>query len=267
VYLSSLHKAKVVAVDKEGAVTDVIATGQGGFMWGLGMKFSADGNTLWACSANGKGKTALYAISHGSGTILKRYTADSARFLNDLVLLSDGRIFLTDTEQGALFVLIADSLQLFLKSEQLKWANGITASPDGTTLFVASGRYGVQKVDVATGAIRPTTDNKRTDYAIDGLVLHNRTLYAAIGWPQDSVGQHRIIRYHFDEAFRYRSADTLSIAQPWLQCPTTLALHKDRLFVLSTISLGLYNRHGQKTEGVMDSLRNPVIAVFDLTRQ
>lgn len=264
VYLSSLHQAKIVAVDGDGTVTDVITSGQGGFLWGLGMKFSADGATLWACSADGKGSTALFAINHGSGNIIKRYTADSARFLNDLVILSDGRIFVTDTEQGALFVRAADSLQLFLKHEKLKWANGITASPDGATLFVASGQYGVQTVDLVTGTIRSATDNKRTDYAIDGLVLHDRTLYAAIGWPQDSLQQHRILRYHFDEAFHFRSADTLSIAQPWLQCPTTLALHKDRLFALSTMSLGLYNRHEQKTEEITDSLQHPVIAVFDL---
>ena len=266
VYLSSLHKAKIVAVDKDGAMTDVITTGQGGFQWGLGMKFSADGKTLWACSADGKGSTALFAIDHHAGTILKRYTADSARFLNDLVILSDGRIFLTDTEQGALFVLAADSLRLFLKHEQLKWANGIAATPDGTTLFAASGQYGVQAVDLATGTLRSATDNKRTDYAIDGLVWHGRSLYAAIGWPQDSLHQHRILRYRFDEAFHFRSVDTLSIAQPWLQCPTTLAVHNDQLFALSTISLDLYNRHGQKTEGIMDSLQHPVIAVFELPR-
>ena len=267
VYLSSLHKAKIVAVDAKGAVTDVIATGQGGFLWGLGMKFSADGHTLWACSADGKGSTALFAINHRSGTIIKRYTADSARFLNDLVILPDGRIVATDTEQSALFVLAADSLHLLLKHEQLKWANGITATPDGSTLFVASGQYGVQTVDLATKAIRSATDGKRIDYAIDGLVWHGRSLYAAIGWPQDIVQQHRILRYQFDEAFRYRLADTLSIAQPWLQCPTTLALHSNRLYALSTMSLGLYNRHGQKTEAIMDSLQKPVIAVFNLPRE
>jgi sugar lactone lactonase YvrE len=264
VYLSSLHRNKIVAVDRKGAVLDVITTGQGGFMWGLGMKFSGDGNLLWACSADGKGSTALFAINHRVGTITKRYTADSARFLNDLVLLKDGRIFITDTEQGALFLLQHDSLQLFLKHEQLKWANGITVTPAGNLLFVASGRYGLQKIDVATRTIHSATNNQRTDYAIDGLVLHGHTLYAAIGWPQDSLHQHRILRYHLDEAFHYRSADTLSIAQPWLQCPTTLAVHKNRLYALSTMSLGLYNRHGQKTEGIIDSLRNPVVAVFDL---
>ena len=267
VYLSSLHQNKIVAVDEKGVVTDVITNGQGGFMWGLGIKFSDDGHLLWACSADGKGQTALFAIDHSAGQIVKRYTNNSARFLNDLVLLKDGRIFITDTELGAVFVLQNDSLQLFVKDEQLQWANGITATPDGIMLFAASGRYGVQKIDVSTRAIRSATDNKRTDYAIDGMVLHGHHLYAAIGWPQDSIEQHRILRYSFDDAFNYKKADTLSIHQPWLQCPTTLALYNHQLFALSTISLGLYNRHQQKTEKIRDSLQSPVIAVFDLPRQ
>jgi sugar lactone lactonase YvrE len=231
------------------------------------MKFSKDGKTLWACSANGKGKTFLAAVDHISGTIMKTYTHDSARFFNDLVILNDGRIFITDTEIGALFLLQNDTLRLFLKDEQLTWANGITSTPTGKILFVASGRYGLMKVNAATRAISSATNNKRIDYAIDGLVLQNYTLYAAIGWPQDSVQEHRIIRYYLDDQFYYERGDTLSINQSWLDCPTTLALHDDQLFALSTTNLGIYNRHQQQTAKITDSLRLPVIAVFQLGKQ
>src|SRR5688500_43706 len=61
VFLSSLHQNKIVTVDNNGRVTDVITKGQQGFMWGLGMKFSKDGRILWACTADGNGKTALFA--------------------------------------------------------------------------------------------------------------------------------------------------------------------------------------------------------------
>lgn len=264
IYVSSLHQNKIVAVDNNGAVTDVIASGQNGFTWGLGMKFSNDGTILWACSADGKGGTALFAVDHRQEKILKSFTHDSARFLNDLVIINDGRIFITDTESGALFLLQNDSLQLFLRTEELKWANGIAATPDGKTLFAASGRYGVKKIDVASRAVTSATNNKRTDYAIDGLVLHKHTLYAAIGWPQDSLHQHRVVRYYLDEKFIYRSADTLAVNQPWLQCPTTLAVHNNQLFVLSTMSLGLYNRHNQQTGKIMDSLQHPRLVVFKL---
>ena len=204
-------------------------------------------------------------IEHLSGKISKSYTHDSARFFNDLVILNDETIFITDTETGAVFRLQKDSLQLFLKDEQLKWANGIDATPRGDILFVASGRYGLMKVDVGTKRISSATGNNRVDYAIDGLVLHDSILYAAIGWPQDSIHQHRIIRYHLDAGFRYMSADTLAINQNWLQCPTTLAIHQNQLFSLSATNLGIYNKHGQDIEKILDRLRLPVVAVFQLS--
>ena len=263
-YLSSLHQNKIVIVDSTGIVTDVIANGQEGFMWGLGMKFSQDGSILWACSADGQGNTGLFGVDHASGKIIKHYVHDSARFLNDLVVLNDGRIFITDTELGALFVLQNDTLLLFLKDEQLMWVNGIAATPEGSVLFAASGRYGLMKIDAESRTIVSATDNKKTDYAIDGLVLHGHTLYAAIGWPQDSVHQHRIIRYYLDDQFKYTGGDTLSINQAWLQCPTTLAVQNNRLFALSTTNLGIYNRHAQQTGKIIDSLKLPVVAVFQL---
>lgn len=262
VYLSSLHQNKIVSVDDKGNVADVITSGQQGFMWGLGMKFSLNGKILWACTADGKGKTALVAVDHKSGRIIKKYMHDSARFFNDLVLLNDGRIFITDTDLGALFMLKNDSLYLFSRDEKIKWCNGITAKDN--ILFVASGRYGIIKVDAETGVVTSATGDKREDYAIDGLTFHDNTLYAVIGWPQDSTHQHRIIRYHLDQQLNYKGMDTLFINEKWLTNPTTLALHNDKLFALSTTNLGIYNRHEQKTESIMDSLVYPVVTVFEL---
>jgi sugar lactone lactonase YvrE len=267
VYLSSLHQNKIVAVDENGAVTDIITSGQQRFMWGLGMKFSKDGKILWACSSNGKGNAALFAFDYISGKVIKKYSHDSARFLNDLVILDDGRIFVTDTEKGAVFLLQNDSLQLYLHHEQLKWANGICVTPQGDKLFVASGRYGLMKINISTHEISSGTNDKRIDYAIDGLVIHDHTLYAAIGWPQDSIHQHRILRYYLDEQFNYTGADTMSIGEPWLNCPTTLAVLDDQLYALSNTNLGIYNRHAQQITKIMDSLLLPVIAKFPLPKK
>jgi len=267
VNLSSLHQNKIISIDDAGAVSDVISNGQEGFMWGLGMQFSKDGDVLWACSADGKGNTSLFSIDHRSRRVIKRYTHDSARFFNDLVVMNDGRIFLTDTESGAVFLWQQDKIEFFAKDEKLKWANGITTTPAGDVLFVASGRYGIQKIDLSTHSITSATQDQRIDYAIDGMAWHQNTLYAAIGWPQDSIRQHRILRYHFDAAIRYLRTDTLSINRDWLQCPTTLAIHNNQLFALSLTNLGIYNRHQQRTINIMDSLRLPIVAVFQLPRK
>ena len=51
IYLSSLHQNKIVAVDKEGKVQDLIASNAEGYMMGLGMKLDKEGRTLWTVSS------------------------------------------------------------------------------------------------------------------------------------------------------------------------------------------------------------------------
>lgn len=262
IYLSSLHQNKIVRVDAKGAVTDLFASGTGGFMWGLGMKFSGD--TLWACSGDGNGRTALFAVDLQSGKFHRRLSHDSARFLNDLVIAADGRIFITDTQRGGVFIVEDGQLSPWLEHEQLKWANGIALSGDEKYLFVASGRYGVQKIDIDRKAISSTTMDKRVDYAIDGLVFSGNKLYAAIGWPQDRTSEHRILRYHLDGAGEFLRADTLAFNQPWLSCITTLAVAGNQLFALGNTNLGIYNRHQQQLGKIRDSLANPVVSKYPL---
>ncbi len=264
IYLSSLHHNKIVRVNKDGSVQDVIASNANDYMWGLGMKFSCDGNTLWSCSANGAGETGLFMIDIVAGKVQKRFDHDSARFLNDLMILRDGRIFITDTQQGAVFLFHNNKMELWLKDAKLMWANGITASADDRHLFVASGRHGLQKITIADKTITSATQDKRTDYAIDGLVFHNNTLYAAIGWPQDQVQTHRILRYYLNNELNFIKADTLAIDQPNLTCPTTLAIHNNELYALGNTNLGIYNRHQQKVDKIMDSLSYPIVTKFTL---
>jgi hypothetical protein len=264
IYLSSLHQNKIVSVNKDGTVKDVIASNQNGFMWGLGMKFSKDGKVLWACSANQEGKTALFAIDIASGKVLNKYTHDSARFLNDLVILDDGRLFITDTQQGGVFALLSGELKLWIKDEKLQWANGITTNKSEKYLFVASGSKGLQRIDLATKEITSATQNKRTDYAIDGLVYSDNILYAAIGWPQDKTYQHRILKYYLNDEQYVAKVDTLIIGKSYFNCPTTLAVHNAELFALGNTNLGIYNRHQQKVDNIMDSLSYPVISRFKI---
>ncbi len=260
VYLSSIHHNKIVSLDELGNVKDVISPGQDGFLWGLGMKFSKDGDILFACTANQEGKTALFAIDVSSNKVINKFTHDSARFLNDLVILSDCSIFITDTHQGAVFILQDNQLQLWLKDEKLTWANGIAATPDDKYLFVASGSKGLQRIEIASRLIESATQNKRTDYAIDGLVYADQKLFAAIGWPQHETQTHRLLRFSLNDEQFVETTDTLVINKPYFSCPTTLALHKDQLYALANTNLGIYNRHNQKLDKIMDSLSYPVIS-------
>jgi hypothetical protein len=115
-----------------------------------------------------------------------------------------------------------------------------------------------------TKQVRPVTGGKRTDYAIDGLLYYNKTLIGVIGWPQNEVQNHRILRYHLTDDYYFSAADTLLINKSYLQVPTTAALHNNRLYVLGKTNLDLYNKGQQSLETIKDFLQFPLIVQMQL---
>jgi hypothetical protein len=261
VYLSSLHQNKIVTIDRHGILRDLISEGQHGFKMGLGLKITKDGRILWACSSVNKpeeGKPALFAIDLINGKIITKVTHEAASFFNDLVIHSNGDIFITDTYQHTVFRYQPYTKQMepWLKSEKLTLANGIALSSDENFLFVASGNQGVQRIQLATKEITPVIG---TDYGIDGLVYTNNTLIGVIGWPQDQPKRHRIVRYYLSKEYDAASTDTLIIDKSFLTNPTTAALYKKSLFVISNTNIGLYFRNNRNITAIKNSLQNPIV--------
>lgn len=273
-FLSSLHQNKIIWVDNDGNCEDLIQSGAGGFMKGIGIKISKDGKTLWACTASldtVKSKSALFQIELESGRIIDSifYSGDSSSLFNDIAIHSSGDIYFTDTFLGSVFRYRPSEkkLERWIASDRLTLANGIAFADDETILFVASGDKGIQRIDMQTKEISHVTQGKRIDYAVDGLVYHNNTLYGVIGWPQEEIQHHRVISYHLTDDHFLKSVDTLLTNNNLLKAPTTAAIHKERLFVLSKTNLGWYNKAAQSLNGVEDSLEFPVIVNIALSKK
>lgn len=271
IYLTSLHLNKIVSLDKDGNCKNFISSGQDGFMRGLGIKISKDGNTLWACSASLdsiKSVSGLFQIDLATGKVIQSYLhqSNSGSLFNDLAIHSSGDVYITDTYQGTIFRYqpVSKTIESWLRSDQLTFANGIAFSDDEKTLFVASGNKGVQRIALQTKEITSVSQKKRTDYAIDGLVYINKTLVGVIGWPQEEIRDHRVIRYYLNDSGYFKSADTLLVNEPYLNVPTTAAVHNNRLYILGITNLGLYNRGGQDIKTIKDSLQFPVIVQIPL---
>lgn len=266
IYLSSIHKNKIVAVDVDGKTRDVISSGEQGFLWGLGMKVTSDGKTLWACTAgNGTGETYLFAIDLRTEEIKGKFTHDSANFFNDLVIHPDGDVYLTDTDRGSVFRfrLSTGKMEEWFRSGELMYANGIELSEDGNWLFVASGSEGLKRIQIGTKNIYSMSTG-RPDYAIDGLLRHGNRLIGIHGWPQDRPETHRVVNYWLDANLMVYKRDTLIKGQPLLDCPTTAAIYKNSLLIIAKTNLGVYNRAGQKVESIKDSLQAPSLARLKL---
>jgi sugar lactone lactonase YvrE len=271
IYLSSLHQNKIVAVDKEGKVQDLIASNAEGYMMGLGIKLDKEGRTLWTVSSYNDStthKTGLFQIDLRNGRVLQKFlrTEQKDCFLNDLVIDKAGNIYITDTQQSSVFRWSSTSkrLERWVQADSLLWANGIALSPDEKTLFVASGRYGIQMIDIATKKMVPIAGENTDFYAIDGLVYYQNSLIGVRGWPQNTPQNHRVLRFHLKSDNTLSRIDTLDINNPHINTPTTLAVTGDQLYVLARTNLGVYNRHNSKTENIKDSLQNAIVLKYTL---
>ena len=271
VYLSSLNQDKIVSVDADGNCRDLISARQDGFMKGIGIKISKDRKSLWACTASldtTRSTSGLFQIDLASGKVLQKFLFDhdSSSLFNDLAIHSSGLIYITDTFLATIFRYNprSNTIEPWLTGDQLTFANGLVFSPDEKVLFVASGDKGIQRIDMSSKAITAVTKGTRTDYAVDGLVYHDQSIIGVIGWPQDEVLTHRVIRYRLSNDYYMQSVDTLVINKPYINSPTTSAVYKKNLYVLGRTNLGLYNRGGQSLETVRDLLSLPLIVKIHL---
>ena len=79
----------------------------------------------------------VYVLDLNSGEIIKKYKAEGATFLNDVVVSSKGTVYISDTFGGnTIYKIENGSISLWLKDEALDYPNGLLVK--GNKLFVAS---------------------------------------------------------------------------------------------------------------------------------
>jgi len=108
--------------------------------------------------------------------IVTFYPAEGAEFLNDAQTGSDGKIYVTDSELGAIYMLDHGKLSLWMKQPVLSHANGL-AWENGKLLV---GVYeGLLLIDPKTKSITKLIENKG---GIDGLVPLGNGNYLVSDW-------------------------------------------------------------------------------------
>ena len=133
-FVSNINSSQFQA-NGEGYVFQIDAAGKvvkEKFVAGLNAPKGIDiaGNRLFVA-----GIEELVEVSLPSGEIVQRYKAPGATFLNDVSVAPDGRVFVSETMQSAIYVLENGSLKEWLKDPKLAGANGVYIS--GNSLFVA----------------------------------------------------------------------------------------------------------------------------------
>jgi DNA-binding beta-propeller fold protein YncE len=248
-YISSIFKNKIVKISKQG-VSNFIESDQDGFMGGVGLHVDSRRRILWACSGNIIGKSfsaGIFAYDLKTKKLLKKisYPLDTIkRFFNDLVISPDGSIYITDTYGHCIWkwsLSMKEPVKLKL-NKPFTYPNGITISPDGKFLFVATDN-GLQRVDIKSNIIETIkmSDESVSFKGLDGIELYRNSI---IGIQNALEGKpSKVIRYFLSNDFQsIHKTEIIDSNNKYFDVPTTLAIANGYLYVLANSQMDNLNQ-------------------------
>jgi hypothetical protein len=207
VLIGSLNKHKIVAIARDGSVSDRVAAGAGGLRSVVGIHVDTARGILWAAS-NARYDTpadstpsALFAFDARTGAFRSRLTVPGPgrHFLNDVTTGADGTVYVTDTEAGRVWHAApgAPELRELAALGRVLAPNGITISDDGRVLFVADVDH-IRALDIRAGSTwRLATPDSVNVAWIDGLAFAGGALIA-----HHPLSFWRIARYSLEPGCR-----------------------------------------------------------------
>jgi hypothetical protein len=246
-FLGSLYKRKIIAITPDGAARDFIDSGQDGIGPVVGMEVDPLRRGLWAASmvlteagipladSTFAAHGLLFHYDVDTGRLRRRYVlapADSVRHgFNDLTVLPNGDVYLTDSQAGAVYMVPAggEGVVEILPPSTYTFPNGITRSDDGRRLFVAHGG-GIDRIEIGTRKrTRLASPDSLNLGGIDGLAFYRNSLIAH----QPSWFQ-RVVRLQLDpKQGRVTSWETIERHHPRFAQPTTGEIAGDGYYYLS----------------------------------
>ena len=219
------------------ATGEVAVFAQGTQPTAIGMKVDANGR-LWVAGGNSGN---VYVYDTSSGELLKTFEtpAADATFLNDVTVLPDGSVYVTDSQRPVLFKITAtpDDLGeleawLELDGTAIEYQegfnlNGVASSADGQFLVVVQSNTGqLFRVEVATQTVAEISVGTALT-AGDGILLDGQTLYVV----RNSLGEIAVVGLTADLS---EGSVTNTLTDASLMYPTTIAAVDGGLLVVNS---------------------------------
>jgi sugar lactone lactonase YvrE len=196
--------------------------------WGVvGLRVDTPRRELIAClsdEAAGKGRLVRLALPD----LTERAHADlpaTGAFCNDSTVLPDGRVALTDSTGGRLWIADRNTARQVKADKPLIYPNGVAYS--GGKLYVADAG-GLHVIDPDSGASAPVRAGATGLVGIDGLIDHRGRLYAV----QNGTQPIRVLRIT-PEKDGSAQVEVLASGHSFLSGATTAAATGNRLLVLT----------------------------------
>ncbi len=265
-YVGSTRKGKIVRVDEKGDATDFITPRQDGLWMVIGLKIHPTRRILWVCSYVGENlegfkasdtrSSGVFAFNLDTGKLVRKWTIEKpgeVHAFNDLVLTRGNDAYVTHMFDDAAIYRISDKtqeLEVLARPKGLQYPNGITMTPDESTLFVA-GDGGMCALDPKTGVSRmlqaPEGDSLS---GVDGLYYYRGSLIAV---HLTSVRRHRLDKANS----RVVSTEILEANHPLFDIPTTGVIVSDDFFYIANGQFGAVQKDGSLLP--LDQMNEPAI--------
>lgn len=213
-YVGSVHKRKVIALDPRATERDFVASSSHGLLGVFGMTLDPLVGSLWAASSAvsqvggaispaDKSRAGIFEFSTIDGALKKKAVLPDdgkEHVVGDLVRTRRGDIFAGDSIAPNLYRLTANgsALEIFLTSDRFHSLQGLALSADDRRLAVADYAGGLLIVDIASRAVTPLPMPAHTTlHGIDGLMRYGRDLIAI----QNGVDPQRVVRLRMNQSW------------------------------------------------------------------
>jgi sugar lactone lactonase YvrE len=259
-FVSSTYRRKIVEVDATGKSRDFITDNQDG-IWGVvGMEVDGKRRHLWANSGNLEqnmqmkypepetlGHTAIHKYDLTTRKLIKKYVLavkGEKHFFNDLSISKAGDVYITDTDEGAVYKISAekDELKFFVKPEGMSYPNGIALSGDDKFLYVAH-LQGISVIDLKSKEVKLLKAPESTaTTSIDGMLFYENSLIAN----QALTGVERVARFHLSsDPARIERLEVLQVNHPTFVMPTTGVVAGDSFYYIANSQLRSFDETGK----------------------
>ncbi len=270
-YVTSIAKSKIITVSSTGQQKDFV-TQADGYIPGVGIWVDDEKGQVLALGGyfmREKTESALFVFDVRSRKLIRKHSIEDGErhFMNDLVLTRTGDIYVTDTESSSIYVLKNGqrSFELFTRSSDIDFPNGIAVSDNDRKLYVASYSKGVRVIDIATKRILNQEDSLSLSHGIDGLEFYKGNLFAIQNGVQKNGDNFRklLLNKTGDAIVGVEVIDANNAA---LNLPLTFCVADGNAVVIGNSNLQFLNQVTFKITAV-DSLKKTRLLTYELDRR
>ena len=237
-----------------GAMKGIAQDGAGNLS---GIAYDETNDRIWVASGNIDGSdnaertfSGLIALTALGAAPMRAAAPDGAN-ISDIAVAQNGAVYASDPLAGGIYVLRPgeERMAVMVAPGTFRSPQGLATSEAGDALYVSDYRYGLARVDLATGRVDLLAGSAGVTVpldGIDGLWRYGNTLIAM----QNGSSPMRILALDLDPTGRrILRSRTIEQAHPEWSEPLGGSIHRGHLVYVADGQWDVYDQHGQVREG------------------